>query len=473
MSVIHNQRGEMTSYYSRITQLAGAGLFVLVGLGLLLWLEPTVALHLVTFTLLALGVTALALRPREDHSRTRLGTLIADDTSDYLDILSSLAFLSGFLVILYPLVMEHHGNVLAAIIAVMLLRQMLSSMTSMVKDARSLSNQKQMIDTLTSPEHRLRKAAEVEDASLQELFRKERRQDKFLKELTEQGLLDKASRGEMRWLDPTVRDANRFVVSVIGADLSVCHFEQHVYPARVNRPIENEELLFQHVSREEIFAPPIKTRYTYGPFQCMVYEAGLGAPPSGSSWAEVQQTFLMRLSCLQPSKALADAFKSSHLLLGERLHDELVGKMVIAAENADESALLAEFGKQLPALRQELSFLPLCLANPDFRPINVNAREDGGFYVMNWGQWLIEPFGTRFDAGWKDDRLHEFLQQARKHRTDVPASLTVSHIRLVDDCSTLERRLLKGNYRGALDGLNVILDRLSGIQSPARLQLSA
>src|SRR5690606_8934410 len=111
-----NQRAEMQGNYARFMQIVSAGLFVLAGMVVLAVLAPLLAAYLCGLGLFFYAVTAWALRGVTPLNGNRLADFITGQLASYLNILSSVAFLSGFLIILLPFLQEGGANVLVAII---------------------------------------------------------------------------------------------------------------------------------------------------------------------------------------------------------------------------------------------------------------------------------------------------------------------------------------------------------------------
>lgn len=467
MSVISNQRAEVSGYFGRFTNVAALALFAVISIALLLWVHPLLASVLLAFIAVSLLFTALVVRRSADHTRGKLATYVADNTGSYVGILSSMAFLIGFLAILYPLLSKQHANMLYSIIAVFVMRQMLSAVSKVAKELVSLGRSRSVIDALFFPQHRLRRSTMSEQGGLHELFEKRRRQEVFAEQVAGLGAEDRV---DMRWQDAVLRGRHVFPVTVSASDGGARHFEQHVYLAKITKSLENEELLFQHVSRQEVFAPPLVTRYTYGGFECAVYDAGAGQQPPAASWKAIQKMMQFRLAGLQPPPELVAIFKSSHLLLHEKLTDKAMERLEIAVEDGADRESLARFRRGLPAIQARLAQMPLAIFNIDFRPNNLTATEGDGFQVMSWGQWTLEPLGASFAGDLA--ALEEFLAHARAKRSDVPSWLGPRHLAFAADCEKLDSAVTRGNFRAALGMLDAIVADLQNIE-PESKRLSA
>lgn len=465
MTVVANQRSEMQSYFYRFTFLASDTLFVLVGLFLLLFLSPWLVVHLVSFALVALGFTVFALQPRPDHTRSRLAAFIQDKYSSYLNILSSLAFLSGFLVLLLPIIEwgtegVAHATVLYAIIGVFLLRLMLGATSTSIKEMINLSRQRHLIDVFVFPERQMRKISAKDHMSVRELFRKPQRLEMFRSEFPD--LVGQGDSLDVRWQVPMMPGTQTFLVSVQAEGGGpVRHYQLHAYPVKQNKNLDNEELLFRTVLREDLMAPRLVKRFLYGPFDCALYEAGLGEVPPPSSWKQLQSAYALCVSGFEPPKPLVEAFSTSHPHLGERLNDEIINRVELAIEDDGDAELFERFSGQLPDIRARLYEMPLSIANPDFRRATSTAVDDDRFNVMVWGRWKLEPLGFGLDLIGAEAAVEEILDHARKTRTDIPSSLRAKDVEWVNTVAKLERYITGSNYREGLSAMRLVIDGMT------------
>lgn len=469
LSVINNQRGELRSFYSRFTYVAAITVFVMLGMVAMLALNPLITAVLAAASLAGLVATAAILRERGHHARTGLAAYVVDHPSNFVGILSSLSFLCGFLAVLYPLARGGRVDILHSMFAFVLMRHLLSGASTVVKEIVGLSQVRPYVNALLFTEHRLERETNSEQGGLQQLFDKAGRQAKFKAAMVD--LVGPDCAVDMRWEDSNVRGAHCFKVAVSAPEATAParHFEQHVFYFRITRPLENETLLFQHVDRADVFAPPLAARYSYGHFECAVYEAGSGEPPPAASIKALQKEFQMRMAGLQVPKALIDAFKASRPLLSEQLNAKALSRLEIAVETPAERETLTRFRRHLPEIQATLGLVPLRLVNPEFRLSNLTATETS-FQVMSWGHWTLEPLGatTAADA----ETAEEILAHARANRSDVPSSLTPEHLLFAGQCLRLDSAIVRGSFRAAFEMLDEILAALAAMK-PMAMRLSA
>lgn len=468
MSVIAGQREQMRGFYARFTGIAASMLFAIVALATLMAINPALALFLLSMFSAFYLLTVWALRGVTALSRTPLSDLITERLGNYLGILSSVAFLSSFLVILYPFIGGTNGSILVAIISFVLVRQLLSAVSSSVKTMVALARQRPLIDALVFPDRHFRTVEARDRRTLRELFGRHERERLVASELA--SLAQPGQKFRIEWRDPRVPGIADFVVLLEGGDAPVRHFRQRVFPPRLRHVVENEDLLFSHIEREAVWAPPVAGRFFHGEHECLVWEAGAGQAPAGKQWRMVEDDFLANLWTFEPPSKLIRIYASSHSFLHQRLTDEFVSRMDIGVD--DDADVLNRFRAALPVICDVLESMPLRLVNPDFRRENVVAAPDGKFLVLGWGRWSIEPAGAgRANLPAAEGRLATILELARANRpAAMPDFVGARHLLLAQRCSLLERSILRGTMKAGLvlaERIVADLDALKGVPVPA------
>ena len=465
MSLVNNQRVAAQGYYARFTQVAASVLFASIGLLVLLLLDPVLAAYLAGLMVCLYLFSAWALQGITPLKRTTLSDVITDDLANYLGILSSLIFLSSFLVILYPFVAGTNGNILVAIICVVLLRQMLSALTGCIRDAVALTRQTPLINTLVFPDHQLQVTEAKDQRTLRDLFGREEREARIAEELADQ--IKPGETLKVEWCDPTISGTVEFSIVMESDGAPARHFRQRVFPPRLTRMLENEDLLFRHLDRASIWAPPLVRRFSHGEYACIVCEAGTGTLPDTTEWRKLPGVFLADLWCVEPPPDLVRIYRSSHKLLHERLTDEFVARMDIAIDSDEAQRTFEQLRAALPAVREQIAALPLVFVNPGFVREQVVARSEGGFYALAWGQWSLEPLGgnvLQMPTARKElEILVDRVRQSRPGR--LPPAVGAAHLLMARNCARLERGVLRGARKAGRELATAILANLDSFES--------
>lgn len=457
MSVVAGQREQMQGFYARFAGLGAAMLFALAALVVLAALNWALALFVLAVLCAFHLLTAWALRGVTALNRTRLSDFITENLGGYLGVLSAVGFLSSFLIILYPFIRSMNGNILVAIVSFILVRQFFSVMTGSVRDIVTLTRQRALIDALVFPDRPFGPVEARDHRTLRELFARYERERLAAAELS--GLARPGQELSIRWRDPAIAGTAEFDIWLQGGDAPARHFRKRAFPPRLRHMAENEDLLFSHIDRKTVLAPPLAGRFFHGEHECLVWETGAGEPPTGKRWREFEDDFLARLWACEPPAALVKVYASSHKFLHQRLTDDFVKRMDIAVDTDEDATVLERFRAALPSVCETLAAIPLRLVNPDLRSDNVVARQDGTFHVLGWGRWAIEPGGAgRANLPAAEDRLAAILEQARTvNPAAVPTSLGPCQLLLAQHCSLLERAILRGEMKRSLSTAATLL----------------
>lgn len=451
MSLVDNQRAEMQGIYARFMQIVSGTLFVVVSMGMLAVLDPLLAAYLSAFGMIFYLLTAWALKGVTPLKRNWLGDFIDKQLPNYLSILSSVAFLSGFLVVLRPFLQEAGANVLVAIICFMLLRQMTATATGAIRDMVALAQKRHLADTLVMPDRQFHPLEGEDQRALRQLFGRQERDQLIADALAELRQPDQTL--SVGWLDPPLRGMAEFSIVLQGSGGQVRHLRQRVFPPRLRRMLENEDLLFRHVAREAVRAAPVMARFMHGEHECIVYDAGTGVAPKGAALAESHRDFITALWCAELPPALLRIYSASHKPMHERLSEDLVARMDIAVDTDADSEMLHRFGDALPSIRKLIADLPLRLSNPGFTPAEIVLDADGAVRVLGgWGQWSLLPLGAGLPASLTNaDKLAALLAEVRRRRPGMLADdIGSGHVMLVANCVHLERTILNGKMKAGL-----------------------
>lgn len=455
--VLTNQESQARDCYEKICTLCADLIFALM-----FFLLGVAVINTLLFTCVAAMVVALffftawALRGPENVNPGRLKSFVQDKVKNYLNILSSIIFLSSFLVLLYPFATGQGGNILFAIISILLLRRLLSAAVSAASSATGLTKNKHTINMLVLREFQLEKPEAKVSQTLRDLFNKEMRQRRVPEELEKVSI--HVQDADVCWQDSSIGGVHSFAIT--GHDREenqTRHFLQLVFGPKSIHFLKNEAFLFQHISRERLKAPNPLTRYSEGDFECVMYDRGQGPSPE-LNWKEWEKRLFLGAWCCQPPEGLIKAYLASKNLLGKRLTDELVSRASIAMDTEHERATLAAFQAQVGTIRTWINELPLYIHNPDCIQSNVvPAKKGEDVLVMIWARWTLEPLGAFPLKGAEDAEVSNAIAMLQEARTDVPDSLTPAQLRLATDCRALEGELVRGAYKAALGTMARIL----------------
>jgi hypothetical protein len=448
-----NQDVVAEGHYSRFCGVVASLGFAVLLLGAGLWLYPWLYVWVSGLLIAEFIYAAIALRDSRGLSRSRAGQYIVGKTSNFLTMLSSLNFLLVFGFLLVSFLAYDGVNILIAIIAILIGRQLFTNLSQFVTDAVKLSTSKAHIDALLFKAKQYPHQNRSEDQRFISLFSRPERAERVAELLHTHDTVI-----ESKWVDLRLRGIAAFEIGVLDGSSGPrrTYLERVVSPS-VAHLVSNEDLLFRHVDRAQLMCPNVIARYEVEGFVGQLYESDLNQSLDKPAWAVQRRKLLVKFWWCRPPPMLTEAFCASHTLLHDRLTDVLAERLVIAADDAGEQESLRNFVAQLPDIRAGLAKLPLFIFNPKVSREAVIVRADGLPFVPHWTQWSLEPVGVGLDAKIKDRAWLQRNFESVSAEAALPGHIEHHHLVLAAQLWSLERQVSSGRYRAAMRTVQGIL----------------
>ena len=451
LAILSKQEETIQGYYASFCGIFASLIFICMAFLVLLLLNFWLFIFMI-FILFFLFLFSIWAVSGSDINSGALKKHIIEDVGSYLKIATSIIFLAAFLVILAPFLTSTGGNILVAILSILLVRRTLSFVVGSTKDITKLNKNKHQVNALIFPEVQMENPESKDKLAVRDIFHKSARQDRVQKEL---GLILPLSEPvEVHWMDPTASGLYMFAIKA-GEKEYPRFFQQQAFPLKSRNLFENEDFLFTQVSRNEFKAPPLISRYSPEPFICQIVDYGLGTPVSGKKWNALHDDLLEHYWSIQPPDNLIRAYRSSHKLLHKLLDSDFIGRVEIAVDSMEEENSLKKFQTELAAVTDFLRTIPLYVQNPELTLKNIVQADENNIFVMTWGKWTLEPVGAVMPYDKK--RLDQMLENISKIRKDVPVELAPEHLFFVSNCRKLGNEINRGAYKAALGTINNLL----------------
>ncbi|MFO7803158.1 MAG: hypothetical protein R6V55_12770 [Desulfovermiculus sp.] len=457
---LNNQQDVARAYYAKFCRISADAVFV--GAGVLTGLIVNFSLFLVVIGLISLlFILSAILLKTADHIHPRAAAVyIQNNLGNYIKTLTSVAFLLSFLFLLILFLLFGYANVLGAILSIVIIRQTLTALTSIVKDAVSLGKAQHQINALTFRDVQFQQKENPIEKARRILFNKSAREALVKKELSQ--LMHLQDNLEVHWLDPVIPGVDCFAIAVqTNHAAEHKHFLQQVFPPKQYQKLEHEHFLFKHIQREAISAPAQISFFHSGQFQCQICDYGAGMPVPKSQWKDVESMLIERIWSCPPPSELVRVYAASTPLLPHRLTDELIAGLEIAVDTREEEQKLRLLNKYVPQMRARLHSMPLYVYNPDFNKNNVVQDPNTDFLIMVWCRWSLEPLGagmTRSTMGQlRRKGLNELLGKVSRSRSDMTEDIVLEDVALAAWCFDLEYMITKKKYKAGLKLLEKIL----------------
>jgi hypothetical protein len=459
LAMVGKQRAQARSTYSKVVQAVAAAAFGLVGLAALVIINPMLVAALGALFCVEFLITAMVMARWNAAYPGRFQGFIWGNLGDYLDLLSSVNFLTGFFLILAPFLLGQQGNILLAVLAVVIIRRTFPALDSAVKTTADLYKNRQAIDPLVFRKRRLQAREHVENQLARELFNKSSRLRFAEKQMAR--ARPELRDLEVRWQDSPISGAYTFVISGRpDGEAGREYFQQQVFAARQAHLLGNEDFLFSMVKREELRAPALIARFQEGTFECQICEYAPGEL-TAERYHAVLPGLIGDIWCFNPPKKLVAAFNAAQESLPGRLTADLLERVAVAADSPTETTVLETLRARLPGLRARLERLPLCVFNPDLDQADLVQIHAGKIRVMSWVRWAIEPVGAGMPDELPRSVLPDLVSRVNSGRTDLESGLSLHDIELVDSCWKFELEINESRYKAALKTAEKIIADLS------------
>lgn len=455
LAVFGDQYNEAQSVYARGCDIVSVVIFTLVGFAVIGLIDPYLVAALAGAMLLEYLITAAVLARLDPVHPQGVSGAIYRNPRGLLDALSAVNFLVAFAVLLYPFVWGQGGNVMLAVISVIILRRVLNPLAQTIAEAASLVEKRSTINALVYREHKYQQLEGKDVRGVRDVFHKTARQQRVTELLSSIG---KEPTGlQVMWQDPAVPGINALLVYVDdGDERSV--YQQQIFLPRQGHRLENEEILFSYVSRRQLPAPDFVTRSTEGPYECQLVTAGSGERVPHKSWLDVQLAVFEQCLAVAPPSDLIQAYAVSRLFLWDRLSDEMLGRLEMAVDTDEDRNCYRALLENMPLVRDLLRGMPLYIHNPEIVPPNVLLTRDDTAIVMTWGRWSLEPIGAGLPGPALNKSIDDIMGRLAAQRREVMECSNSHHMRLAGLCWNLEWQITRNLFRSGMATAASILE---------------
>lgn len=477
IAVSSRSQSDASSYYAKFGGVLADTLVVIVAMALLSFINLNLLYTLLAAFTLQYVIAYAAFKLSSPYETKGLKHVLIYNLSGYLATCSTINFLLSFFVLLYPFVSGQGGNLLFSILAILLLRQTLSALSSVVGTGVGLWKKKFQIDPLVFRHKQLVKPEHKSKKTMRVLFDKPVRERIAVEQLGVHLQLGENQSVEVSstWQDPTVNKVSSFMISVknkeAGEGIAEAYYQHQVIPKGMLTLFEHEDFLFENISRQELKAPEVRAIFTEGDFICRIYDYGSATALSPSMWKNMSLDIVSDYWCIAPPKKLVSSYLTSHPTLPGRLTQNFIERVSLAVDSAEERRVFKSFLRNRGKVVKALSQLPLFIYNPDLSRANV-VDSDEGYLVMSWGRWKLEPIGIGMPSNATPARLEkcsDSLIERRGLKEQNREKLILS-LRMVDSCHKLEAAIVKEHYKKAFTYMRDILrNPLVGSESPKEL----
>jgi hypothetical protein len=455
LNVLARQEYLAQSYFSRVCRFCACVVYSVLATMALLFVNFWLPALLSTVIMLELVLTAWSLAGREDGMRKGLQRFMLSRPGFYINMLVSVNTLLGFLFIVSPFLLSGGGNMIIALVSMLLTRQMLQQAGSAAGAAVALGKHRKRLNTLMFKGAPLESVDTRDHMLMHELFSVENRI-----QLVAEALSLAPESVVCVLEDSIIPGITTFRVMTVTGE-SQSHYQLQIHSAQSSNQLKNEDFLFAHIDRERVWAPELAAQFFLEGHECRLLTCGSKPLKGGMRRAWSERWYRRLWLCPLPA-AVVEWYVATHPLLGHRLTVNRLAPITIALDTRADYVAYELICRQLSKIQERLEIMPLYITNKEAWAGNVMQSPDGASVrVMTWRRWRLEPLGAGLDPDMDVSRMAEYLEEVAKQRVDLSYIPTPGDIWFVNACWSLDKAISKGAYREAIRCLHKLVARLS------------
>ncbi|MFJ3108937.1 hypothetical protein [Pseudomonas putida] len=455
ITLFHDQEEISSRAYQRYVQSLASLIFIFFAITGLSFYFPSLAALLVTYCI-ATYVAASQLYKHNHWFKKKIDSGIGGTAK----VLTSIGFLLAFVWITFALLQDIHKGKMIAIVALILSRQTMQRLSTIILDFANLLQQKPQISALFFHGHVLKTDKPLANKGFWSLLEHRRRQA-WLQTLIHELLGDHYSIQDTAWHQTGANDVFAFkVITHNGQKNSEELFLVKIYASHRRELAMQEATLLASKNAKTLPTPEFLGATHLDNYHCHIFawqDARKSIPKEVKPGGMEISTSLMAFT---PPPALVSRYCRSRPLLWQRLDSTVIDRLRLGSQSEGAQQIVDRFSEYLPKIEKNLEALPLQIVNPDVNVDTLQQFSDGNFALCHWGRWSLEPIG----AGWPIletdlQRLVERFEDIRCKRSEF-SNVHVQHIVLCALLYALERLLQRQQFASAFNMLPDILEKL-------------
>ena len=461
LNLFENQDKIATNAYSRFNRaMAGAAFFSLSALALL-YVYPSLLLAILAYLIIAGGICILAY----NHvKKVREG--FHHHHGPILNALAATGFLLSFFFLVTDFLYYQHSKIFNAVISVLIMRQGLQRLSSMILDVIGLRIQHRQVNALfyqSQPLIELRPQSNGLDYMLDTENR-----GKWVKALLEKLGLEAADNYHMHWHQVGFADIYAFTLQMEQQNDTTTLLVK-VFGSNISSSALQERTLL--TTQPGLPGLPFVGHYRVSEIDCHVYEfEGAEKLIGGRKIGEGILAIAEKLLLLEPSAALIAQFTRTRLYLEQRLDETTINALRLACINKDDTGNVERIIDNLPDINRHLAALPRQIVPLDITNNTILSSPASGFVLSHWSNWRIEATGCSWPVAQKD-ALFETLRNADQH--PALTSADPNKVWLAALMYMLERHIVRKDYSAALALTPDIVNCIEILDIPAAIEGTA
>lgn len=445
LNMFENQEKIAAYAYSKFTRAMASALFFVISAIVLLIIYPKLLVIVFGYTVLA---TSLCVMAYNFHATIQLQ--FQQNHGNILNALSAVGFLLSFFCLVADFLYFPHQRIFHAVIAVLVMRQALQRLTSMVQDLVSLRMQYRQINAMffqSQPllEHR------PNNHQLECMLSPSSR-EAWIEKLMSLAGIDIRNGIEINWHQIDAVDVYAFRITVSNSNAPQEYLAK-LFGSNIATLAEQERLLFAY----QPHLPSLEClgHYLLQGVDCHLFRLDghkkLIRRQIGDGVVAISQQLL----CCEPARELILRFSRTRPYLEQRLDKAMIEPLRFVCSTPADAEKVERLLESFDCIVERLSSLPRQIVSLDITSEALLVSASQQYHLSHWSSWRIEAAGSNWPVMEKE-RLYEAIKIARRHRPALVYTAT-EDIVLSAFMYSFERFLLRKDYPAAFRLLDDIL----------------
>lgn len=398
-----NQEGLVENYYSKFCGLQANLILALVLVAVAVAMFPALGIFLIFLIAVEWLLAALVLGRLQKIKWSGLAYLLRFKSQSVLGVVSAVNFLLVFGFLLIVFIWFGGVNILIAILAILIARQLFSSLAGVVSTAVDLASEEKKVNTLVFKEHSYHGTEERQRGPYTKLYAVETRRKRLADQLG-------AGTDEVESLVSESGPRDLLLFDIIRKkDTSTQHYTEIVFSSSKAHLAANEDVLFNHQESSDLKFADLLGQYEVDGFTGRIYDCNRSEPISPGEWNKFYTSVVKSSWKVKPSSRLLDAYTASHPLLQDKLTPLRLSRMEIALEKSHERKRYDQLLEILDPLRRVIGEMALFVFNPKISRAMTGVSPSGDLRFLNWTSWTLAPVGVGIGIG---DAKRNIMEEA-------------------------------------------------------------
>jgi hypothetical protein len=448
MTIFEGQEEIAFKGFQRYSQSLASLFFLVICLVVMLFFYPRVA-----FVILFYFVAAALVLSVISSFSTRFRARYSDSLGVMPKVLGSVGFLCSFAFIVLDHLSGSAPSLLIAVVSLLLVRQLFSRASTLIKDQYDLYRQKTQLSILFFYGGFFHGDAKSKHQEIWSLVNPEVR-DRWLADVVAEIPGFSKCEFSVSWLQMGV--PNIFCYLLAHKDGGGRQLLVKIFNANLSSLAKHEATLL--VRQHELPTLPFLNATTVEGLSCHVFDASDYRCCTPQETNKAQMAFRAILSACKPSDALSAIYVRSRPRFWQHLDSDLLDRLEYVLADDSNPIVFDRFRVKLQEVRRFLECLPHCLLVQDVRPGMLWADLSDNLVLANWTRWELEPVGVRWSFDAQTGQFVERLNSARHFQNkavDVPqlrlSSLSYDFISFINRARYLEAYALIDKILDAYD----------------------